>query len=154
MTGKEKCTLLRQIRREIARVNNIPYQPDECYYPGDDCPGTCPKCDAEIRALEMLLNRKADRGERITLAGISLDTYRQQVQPGSPDFWSADFDSPTGIMEIKKEPPVKDHWHLDPDTPGIMMPVEPPLPDDIQGGMAPMEDDFDFWFSGDGDTIV
>ena len=79
MTGKEKCNLLRHIRKEIAKANNIPYQPDDCYYPGNDCPGTCPKCDAEIRALETMLNQKAARGEKLNLAGISLDTYRQSV---------------------------------------------------------------------------
>lgn len=110
MTGKEKCTLLRQIRREIARVNNIPYQPDECYYPGNDCPGTCPKCDAEIRALEMLLNRKADRGERITLAGISLDTYRQSVPV--PDFQS--------YLELESERQRMERGIME-QTPGVMI---------------------------------
>ena len=43
MTGKEKCNLLRQIRKEIAESNDIVYLTTECDYTGNDCPGTCPK---------------------------------------------------------------------------------------------------------------
>lgn len=124
MTGKEKCHLLRQIRREIAKANDIPYQPDDCQYQGDDCIGTCPKCDAEIRALDTMLNRKAARGEKITLAGVSLDTYQETVKKPEEDLvleWDAWNDGETGAIEM---PP----W---PDTPGIMMEVTP-------GGMEPI----------------
>ena len=48
MTGKEKCKLLKAIRREIAETNGIVYLTSECTFEGE-CKGTCPKCDAEIR---------------------------------------------------------------------------------------------------------
>jgi hypothetical protein len=78
MTGKEKCTLLKQIRKEIAESNGIVYLTSECTFDGE-CRGTCPKCDAEIRYLDDELQRKIDRGEKVTLAGLSLSTYSQAV---------------------------------------------------------------------------
>lgn len=76
MTGKEKCKLLKQIRKEIAESNGIVYLTSECTFEGE-CRGTCPKCDAEIRYLDNELQSKADRGEKITLAGLSLNTLEQ-----------------------------------------------------------------------------
>lgn len=75
MTGKEKCKLLRQIRKEIAEANGIEYIVTDCTYEGDDCRGTCPKCDSEIAYLDAELNKKIIEGELVTLAGLSLDTF-------------------------------------------------------------------------------
>ena len=75
MTGKEKCKLLRQIRKEIAETNGIVYITTDCTYEGNDCRGTCPKCDQEIAYLDAELNRKIADGELVTLAGLSLDTF-------------------------------------------------------------------------------
>ena len=74
MTGKEKCNLLKEIRRELAESNGIVYLTSECTQEGD-CKGTCPKCDAEVRYLDAELNRKAARGEAISVSGLSLETY-------------------------------------------------------------------------------
>lgn len=79
MTGKEKCKLLRQIRKEIAETNGIVYITTDCTYEGDDCLGTCPKCDEEIAYLDAELNRKIADGELITLAGLSLDTFHAGI---------------------------------------------------------------------------
>ena len=79
MTGKEKCKLLRQIRKEIAETNGIAYITTDCTYEGDDCLGTCPKCDEEITYLDAELNRKIAEGELITLAGLSLDTFQAEI---------------------------------------------------------------------------
>lgn len=79
MTGKEKCKLLRQIRREIADANGIAYIDAACTYEGDDCLGTCPKCDQEIAYLDAELNRKVKNGEPITISGISLNTFQANV---------------------------------------------------------------------------
>lgn len=75
MTGKEKCKLLRQIRKEIAETNGIEYVVTECTYEGEDCRGTCPKCDSEIAYLDAELNKKIIEGELVTLAGLSLETF-------------------------------------------------------------------------------
>lgn len=75
MTGKEKCNLLKQIRREIAETNGIVYLTSECTYTGSDCTGTCPKCDAELRYLDAELNAKVQSGTPITLSGLTLDGF-------------------------------------------------------------------------------
>ena len=74
MTGKEKCEMLREIRRQIAESNDIVYLSAECHHTGD-CAGTCPLCDAEIRYLDDEINRKMENGERVTLSGISVNAF-------------------------------------------------------------------------------
>ena len=71
MNGKEKCRLLRQIRREIAEKNGIPYEVEECTYQGDDCAGTCPKCDAELEWLEAELAKRAEDGMQVDVSGVN-----------------------------------------------------------------------------------
>ena len=80
MTGKERCALLKQIRKEIAESNGIVYLTSECSYEGDDCEGTCSLCEAEVRYIDFELNRKAEAGEKFSLAGISLGTYDNTVE--------------------------------------------------------------------------
>ena len=68
--GKSKCRILKQIRAEIARNNGIDYAVEECKYRGD-CTGTCPKCEAEVRALERELEARRNAGKRVLLAGVA-----------------------------------------------------------------------------------
>lgn len=60
--GKKLCEKLKEIRMEVARANDIPYQPAECHHKGD-CMGTCPQCDAEVRYLERQLDLKRVLGK-------------------------------------------------------------------------------------------
>ena len=68
-SGKTKCKTLKEIRRKIALVNNIPFNTVECDYDGP-CSGTCPKCDEEIRYLERALRDLQDRGEHVNIGGV------------------------------------------------------------------------------------
>ena len=70
MNGKAKCKLLKQIRREIAKNNDIAYVTSECKYQGD-CSGTCPKCEAEVRYLEEELRKRQNAGKAVAVAGIA-----------------------------------------------------------------------------------
>lgn len=67
MNGRDKCQMLRTLRRQIAKANNISFPSDECDYEGDDCPGTCPRCDMELRYLEMELSRRRQEGREVTI---------------------------------------------------------------------------------------
>ena len=60
MTGKQKCNILRQIRRDIAAANQLDYNERDCTHTGD-CRGTCPYCEAQ-RSL----------GQRIAVMGLSM----------------------------------------------------------------------------------
>ena len=68
--GKEKCRILKQIRAEIARSNDIEWVVEECPHRGD-CKGTCPKCEAEVRELERRLEERKKLGKRIAVAGVA-----------------------------------------------------------------------------------
>lgn len=68
--GKEKCRILKQIRAEIAKNNDIEYVIEECPYQGN-CKGTCPKCEQEVRDLEKKLEERKKKGLKIAVAGIA-----------------------------------------------------------------------------------
>jgi hypothetical protein len=68
--GKDTCRILKDIRRQIAKANDIEFITSECRYKGD-CLGTCPKCEAEVRYLEQQLHTRSLSGKAIALAGIS-----------------------------------------------------------------------------------
>ena len=78
--GKDKCDQLREIRRKIAKANNIEYEPAECFHTGS-CAGTCPACDAEIRYLDEQLEQKRARGETINLTGLAAEDVSSAMEP-------------------------------------------------------------------------
>lgn len=69
--GKYICKTLKEVRRKIARANDIEYEPTECRHEGD-CLGTCPKCEAEVRYLEQQLDLRRSLGKAVSLVGISV----------------------------------------------------------------------------------
>lgn len=71
MKGKEKCKALKEIRRQIAEKNDIPFVVSQCNHKGD-CRGTCPKCESELRYLEKELALRQGLGKAVAIAGISV----------------------------------------------------------------------------------
>jgi hypothetical protein len=65
--GKNKCDYLKKIRENIAKHYGIPFQTKECGFEGE-CKGTCPKCEQEVRYLEMELLKKGILKKSLTLA--------------------------------------------------------------------------------------
>lgn len=78
MTGKEKCRLLRDIRRKIAQDNDIPFPQEECRYAGDDCTGTCPMCDEELLYLEQKLRQKRRESKHLNIYRYDAEFLRFQ----------------------------------------------------------------------------
>ncbi len=70
MNGKQKCAILKEIRRDIAKKNDINIRIDECTHKGE-CRGTCPRCEAEVKILERELEKKRKRGFQTAIAGVS-----------------------------------------------------------------------------------
>lgn len=95
--GKQTCRILKEIRRQIAEVNDIEFITSECQYQGD-CLGTCPKCEAEVHYLEQQLERKRMAGKAITILGISAGVMTMNAQNTNID--SIQKQSPTDIIEI------------------------------------------------------
>lgn len=71
MLGKNKCKMLREIRRQIANENDIPYVTEDCKYKGD-CKGTCPKCESELRYLEEQLEKRRALGIKVTVSALAV----------------------------------------------------------------------------------
>lgn len=69
MSGKEKCRILKEIRRRIAEENDIALVTRECSYQGE-CRGSCPRCEAELRALEEQLAARQALGKRVAVAAL------------------------------------------------------------------------------------
>ena len=68
--GKKICQTLKDIRLQVARANEIPYEPTECKHKGD-CSGTCPKCEEEVRYIEHQLNLRRMMGKAVAVVGVS-----------------------------------------------------------------------------------
>lgn len=59
------------MRRRIADENGIELEIPECHHNGP-CPGTCPRCEQEVRILERELARRISMGKVATVAGLAL----------------------------------------------------------------------------------
>lgn len=68
--GKQKCRILKQIRKQIADANGILYIIEECPHKGD-CLGTCPKCEEEVSYLEAQLQERRRLGKAVSVLGVS-----------------------------------------------------------------------------------
>ena len=110
MQGKEKCSILKQIRKDIAKANNIPYKTTECKHKGD-CLGTCPKCESELKYIESELEKKNNLGKKVALAtlctGIALTMTGCEV-PNKQSELSGDVSQP--INEITNN--VENETHI------------------------------------------
>ena len=69
--GKIICKTLKEVRKRVAKANDIAYSPTECHHEGD-CAGTCPKCEAEVRYLEQQLQLRSQLGKAVAVVGVSL----------------------------------------------------------------------------------
>jgi len=69
--GKQICASLKEVRRQIAEANEIPYEVTECKHEGP-CAGTCPKCEAELRYIDQQLSLRRAAGKAVSVVGLSL----------------------------------------------------------------------------------
>lgn len=87
MTGRDKCELLRSIRRQIAEANDIEYVETKCTHKGD-CLGTCPVCEAEIKYIDEQLNKRASNGKKVTISGLDIELDTKAKSYELPDVLS------------------------------------------------------------------
>ena len=90
--GKEVCKRLKEVRREIAKANDIPLIQEECKHEGD-CMGTCPKCEQEVRYLERELDTRSKLGKAASIIGIA-------TIAGSMALTSCSTEEPTGGVPV------------------------------------------------------
>lgn len=98
MNGKQKCRILKEIRQEIAKNNDIEFITTECKHQGD-CLGTCPKCEAEVRYLEAELDKRRRAGKAVAVAGIAATLLFSATACGNDSQPVATETSPTSTME-------------------------------------------------------
>lgn len=70
-TGRKICEVLKTIRKQIADMNGIVYEPKVCHYKGR-CHGTCPACEAEREYIESELSFRKGMGMKICVTGVAL----------------------------------------------------------------------------------
>ena len=80
MKGKDKCEFLRGIRKRVAEVNGIPYEPRECTYEGD-CTGTCPFCEKEASELMAIIRKKEAEGAEIKKDDVGMSAIVDDKEP-------------------------------------------------------------------------
>ncbi|MCR5664309.1 MAG: hypothetical protein K6G17_05425 [Oscillospiraceae bacterium] len=93
MLGKQKCRILKEIRRKIAEENDIPYVTRECGFQGE-CKGTCPRCESELRELERQLEARRSLGKRVSVAALCAGMLVSTV--GCAPFGEKTDDEPSG----------------------------------------------------------
>lgn len=71
MNGKDKCSYLKAIRREIAAANGIDLEIPECTFEGE-CSGTCPRCEGEVRQLEKAIAQRRKLSQKVAILGVAV----------------------------------------------------------------------------------
>ena len=126
--GKEKCEILKAIRTYVAEKYGLGYATTEGSHKGD-CPGTCPKCDAELADLQRELEEhgisdiaqdkrlsdmvenyintlRQDEDEQLPLGGkpaLPDDIFRTEGMPEPPTHLEGDISMLSIIPEPKYE---------------------------------------------------
>ncbi|MBE6326705.1 MAG: energy transducer TonB [Bacteroidales bacterium] len=142
--GKPICDTLKSIRKQIADANDIPYAPIKCALE-EDCLGTCPTCESEMRYIEDQLNIRKMAGKAVKIVGLATvmtlascnDVQHSQPQPSGEN---------NAVDTIKL-----DSVSADSSFEGISEPIDtppppPPLPDVIPcPGYHPTKEEMDSW---------
>ncbi|MGO5017307.1 hypothetical protein ACTQ3T_10995 [Segatella copri] len=55
--GKDKCEILKMIRKYVAKKYGLDYEPSECTHEGS-CMGSCLKCDGRFMLFRSSLKRR------------------------------------------------------------------------------------------------
>ena len=71
MKGKQVCSYLKSVRREVAAANGIELEIPDCTFEGE-CPGTCPRCEAEVRQLEQALSQRQRLSQKVAIVGVAM----------------------------------------------------------------------------------
>lgn len=151
MKGKSKCKILKDIRKQIAKENDIEFITSECKYQGD-CLGTCPKCEAEVRYLEEELKKRKSAGKKIAVAGIAAaftltaTSCNELVNniiggplQGDMPMPETSHETVDGEMPSVSQPVITDESEYWQETPGEAMPEESEVSEEWEEGEIDVE---------------
>lgn len=72
--GKEKCNLLKGIRKAVADKYGLNYNPSKCTN-NENCRGTCPMCESELNDLQnQLIDKNINKISQLSIFHISENT--------------------------------------------------------------------------------
>lgn len=149
--GKKVCASLKQVRKQIADANGIPYEVTECKHQGN-CKGTCPKCEAELRYIENQLSLRRAAGLAVSIVGLSLGV--------ASTFASCSAPQPAGPAQSSESvqpipPSIQEEYEgeviLDGD---VFAPESEPVQDSKPSARRNIEDDFELIVCGEDDTAI
>lgn len=100
-TGREKCEILKRIRRGIAERYGLEYTPSECTHKGD-CSGTCPRCDSELQDLQRQLDARG-------IKDIDLSNLPCEMMIENDDTYILEGYLPGQVSIGEPAPPLR-HW--------------------------------------------
>ena len=141
--GKPICDTLKSIRKQIADANDIPYAPIKCALE-DDCLGTCPTCESEMRYIEDQLNIRKMAGKAVKIVGLATvmtlascnDVQHPQPQPSVEN-------NPVDTVELIPES--ADSSLEAASEPIDTLPSTPPTPFVVCPGYHPSKEEMDSW---------
>ena len=140
MDGKQKCNVLKRVRKQMADKLGIDLHQKECTFEGE-CSGTCPKCAHEESILNAALLKKgaaAATAVALTAALVGCTPFEEQgnMQPQNPS--GVEDNSGGGYDELSGDIAV-------PEDEGES------LPDDVMGLMRPPDNEEGHsWFIDEG----
>ena len=130
--GKRICEKLKELRKRIADANDIPFEIVDCTHKGD-CPGTCPKCESELRDLTEAIEKREREGKPVNLDGImSEEELRKDFSP-EPNGQNAAEDQEDEkeiVLQGLPQPP-HDEWER----------LHPEVAPMLQGDIMPLQGD-------------
>lgn len=100
--GRKICDVLKAVRKKIADMNGIIYEPKVCHYKGH-CSGTCPACEAERKYIEDELSLRKRMGEAVCVTGVAIGIL------ATP--YTAYAQNPSSSMPVGNEVAVSDTLH-------------------------------------------
>ena len=69
--GRKICDVLKAVRKKIADMNGIAYEPRVCNFKGH-CSGSCPACETERKYIESELSLRKRMGEAVCVTGVAI----------------------------------------------------------------------------------
>lgn len=143
--GKKVCATLRQVRKQIADANGIPYEVTECKHQGD-CRGTCPKCEAELRYIENQLSLRRAAGVAVTVVGLSLGVATGfssctscHDEGNPPEMLASDVAAPIDVNEESEGEIIEPEDTPDPELQQIPLSYELEEPAEFPGGESELK---------------
>ena len=137
MNGKDKCRILKDIRRQIAEENDIEWVVSECKHKGS-CRGTCPKCESEVRQLEKALENHRRLGKVVAVAGVSAACMTGLTACSTEDI--VDFGTQV-VDQVKELLTIHKSSKTDPEEEPILLDGDVAyIPDDLSGYVSSDDD--------------